>query len=155
MGILNLPQSPDIGENSDRISDFRISRESLIKGNCHNSRTRDDIDMKLEPLTKLDKKNKTMSKKLDDYVMSKNCDVIAIFSIYSQFGAIRKPDSGRIFCKISVFINSNIYLIKTENRTKKNFNKTLRLLLWVKVLFRPKNADFLWKMLASAKLRRR
>ena len=79
--------------------------------------------MKLEPLTKLDKRNKTVSKKLDDYVMSKNRDVIAIFSIYSQFGAIRKPDSGRIFCKTSVFINSNIYLIKTENRTKKTLTK--------------------------------
>ena len=79
--------------------------------------------MKLETLTKLDKRNKAMSKKLDDYVMSKNCDVIAIFSIYSQFGANRKPDSGRIFCKTAVFINSNIYLIKTENRTKKTLTK--------------------------------
>ena len=45
------------------ISDFRISGQSLIKGNCHNSRTSDDIDMKLGPVTKLDKRNKTTSKK--------------------------------------------------------------------------------------------
>ena len=35
--------------------------------------------MKLGQVTKLDKKNKTLSKKFDDDVMSQNCDVIAIF----------------------------------------------------------------------------
>ena len=39
--------------------------------------------MKLGPVTKLDKKNKTASKKFDDGVMSENYDVIAIFPIYS------------------------------------------------------------------------
>ena len=34
---------------------FRISGQSLIKENCHNSRKSDDIDMKLGPVTKLDK----------------------------------------------------------------------------------------------------
>ena len=48
-----MPQSPDIWKNSDGgSSDFRISGHSLIKGNCHNSRTIDDIDMKLGPGTK-------------------------------------------------------------------------------------------------------
>ena len=40
--------------------------------------------------------------------MSGNCDFIAIFSIYGQFGAIQKPDSGCIACKIYVFINSSL-----------------------------------------------
>ena len=35
------------------ISDFQISSQSLIKGNCHNSGTIDDIDIKLGPVTKL------------------------------------------------------------------------------------------------------
>ena len=48
--------------------------------------------MKLEPVTNLNKRNKTTLKKLDDDVMSENCDAIAIFPIYGQFGAIRKPD---------------------------------------------------------------
>ena len=52
--------------------------------------------MKLGPVTKLDKKNKTTSKKFDNDVVSANCDVIVIFPIYGEFGAIRKPDSGRI-----------------------------------------------------------
>ena len=38
--------------------------------------------MKLGPVTKLDKTNKTMSKQFDDDVMSTNCDVIVIFPIY-------------------------------------------------------------------------
>ena len=55
--------------------------------------------MKLGPVTKLDKTNKTTSKKFDDDVMSKNCDIIIIFPIYGQFGAIWKLDSARIVCK--------------------------------------------------------
>ena len=35
--------------------------------------------MKLRPLTKLDKRNKTTSKKFDDDVILENCDVIFIF----------------------------------------------------------------------------
>ena len=60
--------------------------------------------MKLGPVTKLDKRNKTTTKKFDDEVMSANCDVITIFSIYGQFAAIRKPDFGSIVCKTYIFI---------------------------------------------------
>ena len=124
-GIPYSPQSSDIGQNSDRgIFDFRISGQSLIQRNCHNSRTSDDVDMKLGSVTKRNKKNKTTSKIFGDDVMSENCDVIAIFLICSQFGAIPKPDSGRIVCKTYIFINSNFYLTKTENRTKKSLNSS-------------------------------
>ena len=58
-GIYNSPQSPDIGQNSDGgISDFRISGESLIKENYHNSRTSEDVDMKLGPATRDKRKEK-------------------------------------------------------------------------------------------------
>ena len=40
--------------------------------------------MKLEPLTKLDKRNKITSKHFDDDVISVNYDVIGIFLIYGQ-----------------------------------------------------------------------
>ena len=34
-GVSNLPQSPDIGQNSDEgISDFRIFGQSIVKENC-------------------------------------------------------------------------------------------------------------------------
>ena len=56
--------------------------------------------MKLGPVTKLDKRDKTpKKKKKDDYVMSETCDVIVIFQMSGQFRAIRKPDSGRVVCK--------------------------------------------------------
>ena len=104
-----MPHSPDIGQNSDKgISKFRISGQSLIKVNCHNSRTSDDTDIKLGSVTKLDKRNKKMVEKTEDDVMSRNCDVIVIFLIYVQFGAIWKPDSGRIVCKTQIFINRNL-----------------------------------------------
>ena len=64
--------------------------------------------MKLGPVTKLDKRNKTTSNKFDDDAMSTICDLIVIFPIYGQFGAIRKPDAGRIVCKTYIFINSNL-----------------------------------------------
>ena len=66
-GILHFPQSLDIAKHFDGgFSNFRISIESLIKRNCHNSRTSDDIDMKLGSVTKLDKRKETKSKKIDD-----------------------------------------------------------------------------------------
>ena len=54
------------------ISDFHISGHFLIKVNCHNHRTGNDTEMKLGPVTKFNKKNKTTSKNFDDDVMPKN-----------------------------------------------------------------------------------
>ena len=51
--------------------------------------------MKFGAATKLDKRNKTTSKKCDDGVMSENCDFIVVFGIFGQFGVVRRPDSGR------------------------------------------------------------
>ena len=62
--------------------------------------------MKLGPVAKIDKRNKTTKK--DDDVMSKNCDVIANSPIYGHFGVIWKPNSRRIVCKTYIFINSNL-----------------------------------------------
>ena len=45
--------------------------------------------MKLGLVTKRDKTDRILSKKFDDDVMSQTCDVISIFPIYGQFGAIR------------------------------------------------------------------
>ena len=42
----------------------------------------DDIDMKLGPVTKLDKRNKATSRKFDNDVMLGNCDIIVIFPTY-------------------------------------------------------------------------
>ena len=63
--------------------------------------------MKLGPVTNLDNRNTATSKTFVDDIMLANCNVIVIFPIYEQFGAIWKPDSGRMVCKIYIFINSN------------------------------------------------
>ena len=51
--------------------------------------------------------------------MSPNCDDTVIFPIYSQFGTIRKPDSGCIVCKTYIFINS--YLLSYKNWKQNNW----------------------------------
>ena len=114
-GIPYLPQS------HESISNSRIPGQSLIKRNCHNSRTSDDIDMKLGPVTKLGKRNKITSKRFDDDVMSKNHDFAAICPIYSQFGAIRKPDLPHMFYKINILsLIATFYFTKNGNKTKKS-----------------------------------
>ena len=75
--------------------------------------------MKLGPVTKLDKRNKTTSKKIDIDAMSENCDVIAIFRILvnlEQSGS-RIPDTESVKVMFSVIVA--FCLTKTENRTKK------------------------------------
>ena len=76
--------------------------------------------MKHGPVTKIEKRKKKCQKKFDDDVMSVNCEIIVIFSIYGQFGAIRKPGSGRIVCKTYILLIAAFYLTKTENRIKKS-----------------------------------
>ena len=100
--------------------------------------------MKLGPVTKLGKRNKAMSsckcrQKFDDDVMYQNCDVIVIFPIFGQFGAIRKPDSRRIVCKTYIFIKRNLFSYKNRKQSQNLSNIVLTLLLCVKVLFLPKN----------------
>ena len=65
--------------------------------------------MKRGPVTE---RNLKKLKKLNDDVMLTNCDVIVIFPICDKFEAIRKPDSGRIVCKMYIFINSNLVSYK-------------------------------------------
>ena len=68
--------------------------------------------MKLGPVTKLNKKNRATSKKIDDDVMLASYDVIVIFVISGQLRAIWKLDSGRIVCKSYIFINGNLISYK-------------------------------------------
>ena len=68
--------------------------------------------MKLGPVTKLDNRNKTTSKKFDDDAMSENRNFIAIFPINDQFGALRKLDYGRKVCKTYIFFKLSFILSK-------------------------------------------
>ena len=72
--------------------------------------------MKFGSVTKLEKRKETNSKKKKKLTMTshaRNFDVVVIFPIYGQFGAIRKPDFGRMSCKTYIFINSNLLSFKT------------------------------------------
>ena len=77
--------------------------------------------MKLGPVTKLDKWNKKTSEKIDVDVVSENCDVIAIFRIFGQFGAIQRLDSEP--AKVMFSVIATFCLTKTENRTKKSLTQ--------------------------------
>ena len=63
--------------------------------------------MKFGPVTKLDKRNKTL-KKFDVDVMSENCDVIVIFQIFHQLGTVWRSDSRHRVCKSYVFSNGDL-----------------------------------------------
>ena len=65
------------------------------------------------------RKDRQTQTKFDNDVMLGYCNVIVIFPIYGQFRAIQKPDFRRRVCKTYIFIKSNFYLTKTENKTKK------------------------------------
>ena len=93
-GLPTSPQSPDIGQKSDgRISDFQISGQPFIEENCH-SRTSNDIDVKLGPVTKLDKKSTAISKRSDNDIISEFVTSLSFFSFMTnlkQFGS-RSPE---------------------------------------------------------------
>ena len=114
------------------ISDFPISGQSLIKEKCHNPRTKVILVWNLDQWLKLTTETKPHQK---------NCDVIVIFPIYGRFEAIRKPDLGHIVCK-TIFINSNLLFFKNWTQNEKTSTTALTLLLWVKVLYLPKNTFF-------------
>ena len=50
-----------------------------LQKSCHNSRTSNDLDIKLVPVIKLDKKNTTTSEKLDDEILLASDDIIVTF----------------------------------------------------------------------------
>ena len=61
--------------------------------------------------------------------MSENCGAIAVFSIYGNFRAIQKPDSGLIACENYVFIHSKLLSHKNGKQNYKNSNTAVTLLL--------------------------
>ena len=112
-----MPQSPDIGQNPDGgISDFHISGQCLINENCNNCRTSDDIDMKLGPVPKLGKRNKTTSKKFDVNVMSRNVTSLSFFGFLANSeqseGLIPETESEKVI--FSVIVTFFLQKRKTE-----------------------------------------
>ena len=70
--------------------------------------------MKLGPVTKIDKRNKTMSKKFVDNVISADYDVIAIFPIMANLEEAGSRIPGAYSVKLTFLLEVTFYLI--ENR---------------------------------------
>ena len=110
--------------------------------------------MKLGSVTKLDKRNTTMSNKFDGDVMSAYYGIFVIFPIYGWSGAIGKLNFEYMVCNSYILVNSNLLSCKNWKQNKKNFNTALILRLWVKELFLPKNVDFLQICADISKIKR-
>ena len=63
-GFLNSEMIKAINLVGESFSNFRISGQQLTGKNCHISRTSYNIDMKLEIVTKLDKRNTSTSEEI-------------------------------------------------------------------------------------------
>ena len=117
----------------------KTNGQSLIKENCHNSRTNDDTDMKLGPVTKLDKRNKTTSKKKDDDIMSRimKYSLNAQFSIYFIAPFVVKPKgcnkcvmffdtmTRSIFSSSSFALTKSVSCVLNASHKSKHFCETL------------------------------
>ena len=64
-GVPKSLHSPDIWYQTGIFPIPKILVKSIINKSCHNYRANNDTNVKLGPLTKLDKKNTTMSKKTE------------------------------------------------------------------------------------------
>ena len=121
IGIPKSQLSPDIGQKLEGgNSDFRFSVQSLIKENFHSSRTNNDIDMKLGPVTKIDNRNKATSKNLT----ITSCQLIVLSLSFFQFMVNLELSGSRVSDAYSVKLTFSskvtFYVTKTENRTKKS-----------------------------------
>ena len=86
--------------------------------NCHNSKTSRDIDMKLGPVTKLDKRTTTTSKNL---TMMSFQQIVTIFS-FLQFMAKLQSSRSQILdawsIKLIFSLIISFYLTKSETELK-------------------------------------
>ena len=79
--------------------------------------------MKLRPVTKLDKRNKTTSKKIEFDVMSEYYDAIVSFWILSNLEQSRGRIPDTESAKVMFSVIATFCLTKTENRTKKSLTQ--------------------------------
>ena len=97
-----------------------ISDQLLIKENCHNSRTSDDIDMKLGPTTKFNRRKSSVKK-------IRRCWQIVMSLSFFQFKANLELSGSRIpgtwFVKLTFSLIVTCYSTKTANRTKKSLTQ--------------------------------
>ena len=113
----------------------KITGQPFIEENCQNSRSCNDIDVKLGPVTKIEKKNHGTIKKSLTMTLYRSLWRHCHFRFYHQLGAIQKFEFGLIVCKTYIFINSKVLSYKNLKQNYKISNTAPILMLWVKVLF--------------------
>ena len=115
---ITCPSLQIFGKTQTGTSNFRISGQFLIKENCHNFRTSDDIHMKLRPVTKIDKRNKTTPKKK---LAMTSCQKIVTPLSFFGFMANLEQSGGLITdtksAKVTFPLIVTFCLGKNENRT--------------------------------------
>ena len=119
-----FPQTPVIGQKPEGdILDFLISGQSFIIESCHNSRTSSNIDTKLGPVIKLDKRNTTTSKKLTIVLYGW---IVTLFPIFLNMTNLQ-PSGKWILDAWSITFTSSwtitFHLTKTEITTEKSLTK--------------------------------
>ena len=145
--ISNLPSLQILGITQTGV--FLISR-FWVQENCHNSRTSNDIDMNLGPVTKIDKRNKTKSKNWQ----RRHVRNLLYHCLFSNLWPLwNNPEVSFRMPSFIFSLIGTLYLTKTENRVKKISSTALTLLVWVKVLVSSKKLIFYKKMLITAKLK--
>ena len=107
--------------------------------------------MELGPVTKLDMRNNIKKLWRWRHVGKswRHCHFFNFMANLEQSGS-RILDA---VCKSYVFINSNILSYKNWKQNSKISNTFFTLLLWLKVLFLPKNAAFLQKNADISKIK--
>ena len=110
-----------------------------MKENCHNSRTSDDIDIKLGPVNNFGKRNKTSKK----CTMTSYRQIVAWFPIYGKMKAsFRKPVSGRIVFKTYILSNTNFVSQNVKIELKNFYTALIELWKLIKI--------FIFKLLSDA-----
>ena len=88
------------------------------------------------------RKTKQRQKRKLTITSCQKIDIVVIFWIFGQFGAVWRPDSDHRVCRSCVFSNSNLWSYKNWIQNYKIFNTALTLLPRVMVLSRTKTTNF-------------
>ena len=105
------------------ISDLQISDQPLTKENYRDSKTSNQIDMKLGPVTKFDKKNVETS---ENMTMTSCWKILMSLSFYQFMANLEKSGNlipGAWSVKLTFSLTVTFYLTKNEKRTKESLTQ--------------------------------
>ena len=120
--------------------------------NCSNSRTSNDVDIRLGPVTKLDKWKRAKSINL---TMSSCRQILTSLSFFGSLASLKQsrsriPDAWSV--RLTFLVTVTFYLTKAENRTKISPSQFSYYCFELRYYFCQK-CCFLQKMLTSTKIR--